>query len=129
MQEILHEAKARFDVVLLDSPPLLAVTDGAVLSTMVDGVALVIRTERTKRDAVRRAIGHVRSVRGRLLGAVLNGVDMRSGAYYGSYGHYYYSYYGEDRRAHGRHGRKMVRRLRQMVGRSSAANGDGDDET
>lgn len=129
MQEILHEAKARFDVVLLDSPPLLAVTDAAVLSTMVDGVALVIRAERTKRDAVRRAIGHVRSVRGRLLGAVLNGVDMRSGAYYGSYGHYYYSYYGEDRRAHGRHGRKMVRRLRQMVGRSSAANGDGDDES
>jgi capsular exopolysaccharide synthesis family protein len=129
MQEILHEAKARFDVVLLDSPPLLAVTDAAVLSTMVDGVALVIRTERTKRDAVRRAIGHVRSVRGRLLGAVLNGVDMRSGAYSGSYGHYYYSYYGDDRRANGRHGRGMVRRLRQMVGRSSATNGDGVDES
>jgi capsular exopolysaccharide synthesis family protein len=129
MQEILHEAKARFDVVLLDSPPLLAVTDAAVLSTMVDGVALVIRTERTKRDAVRRAIGHVRSVRGRLLGAVLNDVDMRSGAYYGSYGHYYYSYYGEDRRTNGRHGRGMVRRLRQLVGRSSATNGDGDNES
>ena len=99
MQEILQEAKARFDVVLLDSPPLLAVTNAAVLSTMVDGVVLVIRTERTKRDAVRRALGHVRSVRGRLLGAVLNDVDMRSGAYYGSYGHYYYSYYGGERRS------------------------------
>src|SRR5678809_766052 len=98
MQEILHHAKAHFDVVLLDSPPLLAVTDAAVIATMVDGVILVIRTERTKRDAVRRALGHVRSVRGRLLGAVLNDVDMRSGAYYGSYGHYYYSYYGAERR-------------------------------
>ena len=48
MQEILHEAKARFDVVLLDSPPLLAVTDAAVLATMVDGVVLVIRAQRTK---------------------------------------------------------------------------------
>lgn len=122
MQEILHEAKARFDVVLLDSPPLLAVTDAAVLSTMVDGVVLVIRTERTKRDAVRRALGHVRSVRGRLLGAVLNDVDMRSGAYYGSYGHYYYSYYGDERRKNGRGG--AVNRLREMVGRGSSTTTD-----
>jgi capsular exopolysaccharide synthesis family protein len=127
MQEILHEAKARFDVVLLDSPPLLAVTDAAVLSTMVDGVVLVIRTERTKRDAVRRALGHVRSVRGRLLGAVLNDVDMRSGAYYGSYGHYYYSYYGDERRSNGRDARTAVKRLRQMVGRTGWTNGDSDD--
>jgi tyrosine-protein kinase Etk/Wzc len=124
MQEILHEAKARFDVVLLDSPPLLAVTDAAVLSTMVDGVVLVIRTERTKRDAVRRALGHVRSVRGRLLGVVLNDVDMRSGAYYGSYGHYYYSYYGNERRG-GPDARTAVRRLRQLVGRTSE-NGDSE---
>jgi tyrosine-protein kinase Etk/Wzc len=124
MQEILHEAKARFDVVLLDSPPLLAVTDAAVLSTMVDGVVLVIRTERTKRDAVRRALGHVRSVRGRLLGVVLNDVDMRSGAYYGSYGHYYYSYYGNERRG-GSDARTAVRRLRQLVGRTSE-NGDSE---
>jgi tyrosine-protein kinase Etk/Wzc len=126
MQEILHEAKARFDVVLLDSPPLLAVTDAAVLSTMVDGVVLVIRAERTKREAVRRAIGHVRSVRGRFLGAVLNDVDMRSSAYYGSYGHYYYSYYGNERRTHIRDPKGAVRRLRQLVGRG-ASNGDGDD--
>jgi len=126
MQEILRDAKGRFDVVLLDSPPLLAVTDAAVLATMVDGVVLVIRTERTKRDAVRRAIGHVRSVRGRLLGAVLNDVDMRSGAYYGSYGHYYYSYYGRERPAERRDPRAAVRRLRQMVGRGGS-NGHADD--
>jgi tyrosine-protein kinase Etk/Wzc len=126
MQEILHEAKARFDVVLLDSPPLLAVTDAAVLATMVDGVVLVIRTERTKRDAVRRALGHIRSVRGRLLGVVLNDVDLRSGAYYGSYGHYYYSYYGDDRRQR-RNGRGAVSRLRQLVGRgASSTNGETD---
>ena len=126
MQEILHEAKARFDVVLLDSPPLLAVTDAAVLSTMVDGVVLVIRTERTKRDAVRRALGHLRSVRGRLLGAVLNDVDMRSGAYYGSYGHYYYSYYGHERRT-GSDARRAVRRLRELVGGGSE-NGESHDD-
>ena len=125
MQEILHEAKAQFDVVLLDSPPLLAVTDAAVLATMVDGVVLVVRTERTKRDAVRRALGHIHSVRGRLLGAVLNDVDLRSGAYYGSYGHYYYSYYGTDRRAS--NGGGAVRRLRQLVGRGASNNGESDE--
>jgi tyrosine-protein kinase Etk/Wzc len=124
MQQVLHDAKARFDVVLLDSPPLLAVTDAAVLSTMVDGVVLVIRTERTKRDAVRRALGHIRSVRARLLGAVLNDVDMRSGAYYGSYGHYYYSYYGHERRS-APDPRRAVQRLRALVGRSS---GNGHDQ-
>jgi capsular exopolysaccharide synthesis family protein len=127
MQEILHQSKAQFDVVLLDSPPLLAVTDAAVLSTMVDGVVLVIRTERTKRDAVRRALGHIRSVRGRLLGAGLNDVDLRSGVYYGSYGHYYYSYYGNESRSHARDARSAVGRLRQMVGRGTSTNGDGDD--
>ena len=127
MQEILHEAKARFDVILLDSPPLLAVTDAAVLATMVDGVVLVIRTQRTKREAVRRALGHLRSVRGRLLGAVLNDVDLRSGAYYGSYGHYYYSYYGNEPQSSKRHPRQAVRRLRELVGRGSRSNGEGDD--
>jgi non-specific protein-tyrosine kinase len=103
---------------------LLAVTDAAVISTMVDGVVLVIRTERTKRDAVRRALGHVRSVRGRLLGAVLNDVDMRSGAYYGSYGHYYYSYYGAERRS-APDPRNAVRRLRELVGGGSENGGNG----
>jgi capsular exopolysaccharide synthesis family protein len=129
MQEVLHQAKAEFDVVLLDSPPLLAVTDAAVLATMVDGVILVIRTERTKRDAVRRALGHIRSVRGRLLGAVLNDVDLRSGAYYGSYGHYYYSYYGDEGDRPARHARSAVGRLRQLVGRGAGSNGDGDEQS
>ena len=72
-------------------------------------------------------LGHVRSVRGRLLGAVLNDVDMRSGAYYGSYGHYYYSYYGKERRE-GRDARGAVKRLRQLVGRGVPSNGDRSEE-
>ena len=125
MQAVLKEAKGRFDIVLLDSPPLLAVTDGAVLSTLVDGTVLVVRTGATKRDAVRRALGHVRAVHGRLLGAVLNDVDIRSGAYYGGYGHYYYSYYGSEPNGGNGSGRDAVRRLRRIVGRSSKASREG----
>jgi len=86
---------------------------------------LVVRTGATKRDAVRRALGHVRAVHGRLLGAVLNDVDIRSGAYYGGYGHYYYSYYGSESNGGNGSGRDAVRRLRRIVGRGAKASREG----
>ena len=103
MQRVLAEAKEMFDVVLFDSPPLLAVTDAAILSTMVDGTLLVVRMGATARDAVRRSVNQLRAVRGRLLGAVLNDVDFRKGSAYGEYGYYYYSYYGAEANGNGRH--------------------------
>jgi tyrosine-protein kinase Etk/Wzc len=103
MQAVLAEAKEMFDVVLFDSPPLLAVTDAAILSTMVDGTLLVVRMGATARDAVRRAVHQLRAVRGRLLGAVLNDVDFRKGSAYSEYGYYYYSYYGAEGNGNGHH--------------------------
>ena len=96
MREVLAEARDTFDVVLFDSPPLLAVTDAAVLSTMVDGVILVVRVGSTSREAVRRAAAHLRAVHSRVLGAVLNDIDATGGSYYGGYGYYAYSYHPQD---------------------------------
>jgi len=109
MREVLNYAKAEFDVVLIDSPPLLAVTDAAVLATMADGAILVIRVGSTAKAAVRRAIAQLQTVHGRIVGAVLNDVDLRSGAFSGSYGYYYYYYYGEG----SRNGRGPIARLRE----------------
>ena len=96
MQAMIEETKKQFDVALFDTPPLLAVTDAAVLSTRVDGTMLVVRMGSTAREAVRRALLALRAVHGRVLGAVLNDVDFRAGSYYGGYGYYYsYYYYGE----------------------------------
>jgi tyrosine-protein kinase Etk/Wzc len=95
MKEVLRRAQADFDIVLIDSPPLLAVTDAAVLSTIADGAILVIRVGSTAKAAVRRAIAQLQTVHGNIVGAVLNDVDLRSGAFSGSYGYYYYYYYGE----------------------------------
>ena len=95
------------------SPPLLAVTDAAVLCTITDGVILVVRTGATAKAAVTRAVGHLQAVHGRLLGAVLNDADFRQGAYGGGYGYYYYYYYGENG-GNGRHG--VMDRLRTLVG-------------
>lgn len=120
MRETLRAAKEQFDVVLFDSPPLLAVTDAAVLSTLVDGTILVVRTASTAREAVRRALSQLRAVHGRILGAVLNDVDVRGTGYYGGYGYYYYSY-GPEANGDG-NGRKagLVSRVRKLAARAGA---------
>jgi len=110
MREVLAEAREAFDVVLFDSPPLLAVTDAAVLSTMVDGAILVVRVGSTSREAVRRAAAHLRAVHSRVLGAVLNDIDASTGGYYGGYGYYAYAYH-----AHTEESPTLRGRLRKIV--------------
>ena len=121
MQNVLREAKEQFDVVLFDSPPLLAVTDAAVLATMVDGTVLVVRMGATARQAVRRALGQLQAVHGRVLGSVLNDVDLRKSSYYGGYGYAYYAYYGSEANGNGNgNGNGVVNRLRRLTGRQPA---------
>jgi polysaccharide biosynthesis transport protein len=117
MREILAEAKEKFDVVLFDSPPLLAVTDAAVLSTMVDGTVLVVRMGSTAREAARLAIARLRQVHARVLGALLNDVHMRGPGYYGGYGYQYYAYYGSEANGNG-NGKPqgMMGRIRELTG-------------
>jgi capsular exopolysaccharide synthesis family protein len=117
MREVIAEARERFDVVLFDSPPLLAVTDAAVLSTMVDGAILVVRVGSTSREAVRRATSHLRAVHSRVLGAVLNDIDAGAGGYYGGYGYYYYAYQSQDGAGAGNRTAGMRDRMRNLVGR------------
>jgi len=114
MRTVLREATETFDVVLLDSPPLLAVTDAAVLATMVDGAIVVVRMEKTPRSSVRRAINQLETVHGRLVGAVLNDVDYRHGAYSGYGYYYYYYYYGRDGRRNGSR-RDVLARIRRWT--------------
>ena len=117
MRDVLAEAKATFDVVLFDSPPLLAVTDAAVLSTMVDGAILVIRMGSTAREAARRALSQLRAVHARVLGSLLNDVSAKSGGY-GGYGYTYYAYYGSDSAGNGSgNGRNVFGRLRDLAGK------------
>jgi Mrp family chromosome partitioning ATPase len=118
MREVLAEAREAFDVVLFDSPPLLAVTDAAVLSTMVDGAILVVRVGSTSREAVRRAAAHLRAVHSRVLGAVLNDIDASSGGYYGGYGYYAYAYHTHEEGVND-HTLGVSGRLRRLLGRSA----------
>ena len=97
MKEIIEELKSRYEVCLFDSPPLIAVTDAAVLAKEVDGVLLVVKSGHTNRGALARGVELLDNVNARKLGGLLNDVNRENtyGSYqYYSYYHYYY-YYGE----------------------------------
>jgi capsular exopolysaccharide synthesis family protein len=96
MESTLKDLLKRFTQVVIDSPPLLLVTDAVVLSAVVDGVILVVASGTTARGALTRAHRILDNAGSRVLGVVLNKVDMRFDTYYGSYyGPYHQSYYDE----------------------------------
>jgi protein-tyrosine kinase len=84
MSRLLAALEAEFDIVLVDTPPVLAVTDAAVLAPRVGGVVLVIRSGGTDRQAVQRAAQALQAVKARVLGTVLGAVKTaeRDGYYY-----------------------------------------------
>jgi polysaccharide biosynthesis transport protein len=95
MQALVDEAMTAYDFVLLDSPPLLNVADGRILITLAEGTILVVRGGTTPRDLVHRACAHTCGVGGRLIGVVLNDLDLRRDGYYS------YDYYESGERSRG----------------------------
>jgi len=87
-----------FDWVIIDTPPVLAVTDAVVLASRVSGLVFVIGSEMTRRAHAERALETLRASRPRALTAVLNRVDFDRNKYYYSryYGYQYKSYYGQQ---------------------------------
>ena len=96
MRELLAEAKQQYDMILIDTPPIIAVTDPSVLAGIVDGLILLIRSAVSNRDAVIHAVDQLKRVNAPLLGAILN--DIQASNVYGSYYYYYHYhyYYGTD---------------------------------
>jgi len=76
MDRVLAVLKERADIVLLDAPPVVAVSDAAVLATKVDGVLLVVSAGQTKRDSVQAAKARLEQVNAHVLGAVLTNVPL-----------------------------------------------------
>jgi capsular exopolysaccharide synthesis family protein len=91
MQRALDELAGRYDLVVLDTPPLLATADAAVLAARVDGVVMVVRAAVTERAAAREVTAQIRGLDAHLLGVVLNDADDRLPAYGGYYGAYGYA--------------------------------------
>jgi succinoglycan biosynthesis transport protein ExoP len=85
MRELLAELRQRYGMIVLDAPPLMHVTDAAVLGGMADSTLLVARAGATERDALRHAAGRLELLRAPVGGVVLNDLEME-GAGYGYYG-------------------------------------------
>lgn len=86
MTIFLEEMKKHFDYIIMDTPPVGAVTDSQVLSTKVDGTILVVKAGQTKKDVVMNSINAIKKVNGNIIGTVLNGVEQSKNKYYYYYG-------------------------------------------
>jgi len=114
-RNLFAELRERFDYVIIDSAPILAVTDGAILAADADGVLMVVRSGETKRDQLAHAIGILNDVGATLLGAVLTMMPKGGSSSY-SYNYYYGGSYGDSRSDH-------------VTGGLSVRNTDGDGST
>lgn len=85
MGDLMRTLRQQFDHVIIDSPPVLAVTDATILSSMVDGVLIVVQNDKTDRAAFLRACRTLMNSGARILGTVLNKVDARRDGYYAYY--------------------------------------------
>lgn len=93
--ELLQEVKQRFDIVLVDSPPILGVSDSAVIVSEVDMTLMVVQPRKLPLKALLRQKQVIESVGGNLAGVVMNNVDITSDHQY-QYYTTYYSYYSAD---------------------------------
>jgi capsular exopolysaccharide synthesis family protein len=90
----------RFDHIVLDAPPILGFADSIVLSTSVDGVIIVVRGGKTPKETLQRARDVLLQVNARILGVVINRVDIRRSGYDGYGYHYYHHYYYGEKSKH-----------------------------
>ena len=86
MKALIEALKKVFDYVILDTPPVQAVTDAQILSTRADGTLLVVRAEKTKKESVLNSVNLLKKVNANIIGTVLNGVDAKRSNYYYYYG-------------------------------------------
>jgi len=98
MNQILDHLTQEYDLVLIDTPPVLSVTDAVALAPKMDGLIVVIKPGKTRKRDLRNALEQLRGVGARVLGLVLNGVDLDNRKYNYYYGEHYsqYSHYYEQ---------------------------------
>ena len=96
MKDLLKTLSERYDHILIDSPPLIHVTDPVILSSLVDGVILVVHGGKSSRAVAQRARQELASVGAKVFGVVLNNVDMRREGYDEYYYQRYYTNYGHE---------------------------------
>ncbi len=125
MARFLAEVGESFDRVLLDTPPISAVADSLILSRRVDATMLIVQFGKVRKKLIVRTINRLIDARARIAGAVLNRINVNSGAYYYYYAYYHDSYYGDgERRKRRVRKRKKRRSSRETPASTTAAEAD-----
>ena len=98
MHALIEEFADKYDVVIIDSPPILGLADAPLMSALTDGVILVIEADRSRRGQLKASLRRLRAMRPNLLGAALTKYDTKkfSNSYSDYYGYDYYQYKSED---------------------------------
>jgi polysaccharide biosynthesis transport protein len=94
MHEVLQQLRKQYEFIFIDSSPIMAVSDAALLSTRTDGTLLVINSK-TPKQVIKKARKRLSTLHAKPLGILLNGVDIRTGEY-GKYYRHYYDYYQDE---------------------------------
>lgn len=92
MKNLIKYIESKYDIIIFDSPPLIAVTDAALLATEVDAVLMIVEADALPRDLLRQGLERLSNVKANIVGSVLNNVNLQRGSYY----YYYYRYYHYD---------------------------------
>ena len=107
--DLVKQLSEQYDHILIDSPPVMPVTDARILGALCDVTILVLRAEKSTRKASQMALEGLLSVGANILGVVVNDISRSRGryGYYSGYGYYSYGYYGHDDNGNGNgHGRR-----------------------
>jgi Mrp family chromosome partitioning ATPase len=97
MQDLVKAVRDKFDVVLIDAPPALAVIDPVIISSLSDVTVFIIRAGKTTRKALVKAVGEVRKTKADIVGVIFNEVKAGGEGRGAPYYHYYqYEYYTDE---------------------------------
>lgn len=97
--ELLARLEQQYDMVLIDSPPVLSATDSLLISKLADGVMVVCFTGKTTYERLQRGLKSLQEINHNVLGFVLNAMDMKKSNYYSYYGYYQYYTAGKEEKA------------------------------
>lgn len=122
MLDLIKDVKCRFDIAFFDAPPILGVSDASVLSSEMDLTIIVVQHRRFPKSMLQRVKQAVENVGGKILGVVLNNVDVRQDEYY----QYYTSYYNYYHKAPNKSGKKKAVKNQQEVSVASLKKNSSD---
>ncbi|MCP4351478.1 MAG: DUF4388 domain-containing protein [Desulfobacterales bacterium] len=97
MSFLISYLQKKYDVLLIDTPPILPASDALLLAPQLDGVVLMVKAGHMDRELVKKAVEQLQLAKANLLGVVLNQIDVKREGYYRYYKKYYSGYYGESK--------------------------------